>query len=821
MAIFGKKGNKGGGPSSGGNKFRGVVVVLVILAILAGLYVYYFHIREEGGVATKAQLAGAPGVKSVLGEATSPEYLKLLEQENIRRAEEARRKGESAIATVARVSYIAPGEFEGPSAKKGCSVPELRRARASGVSAAELRCLGCPLSALKAAGYTAAELARAGYSAEELKAAGFTADELREAGFSAAELKRAGYSITDIKGAGNTCSELSQAGYTPDELEFAGCTKAELAEAGIGIKAEKIDCGVDNLRRARAAGISAAQIRKSGCGAAAMRAAGFTAAELRAAGFSLAELKAAGFSAKELLDAGFTPGELRKAGFTAGELRAAGASLKDLINAGYTAAELKAAGFSAKDLLAAGFSEGDLLRAGFPREEVIAKLALCDVDTLKKIKADKQLTTCTLKTILDSLACDAKSFQAAGFSIPELKGVGFGDEALQKAGFSQSDILAANSLIVQRCTVDAIKTSRERRITARTLRQTGCSLTALREAGLTARELFQAGACAQELAEAGFPDQQIADAQKAPAVAVAAAPTAGEKTTEAMALEELEREQEGRLTLQDREDEIARIENAMRKEANNMFNAWVPPEKQQYIIAEEQKKPAAGVGEAEGGQVGVGGHAGGPTAARGTSKIAGVQTGAGAGQQLGPQFQVRAGDVMFAVLDTSINSDEDSPILATIVTGKLKGARVVGTFSLVAKKVVLNFNLLSTPWLGTSVPMQAVAIDPETARTALAHNVDNHYMQRYGALFASSFLSGLSEVITSSGSQTFQGVSGTTQTSPVLSTPEKITAALGKVGEEYAKTLGDTFTRAPTVTVKQGTGFGLLFMQDISVPLEG
>lgn len=818
MAIFGKKGNKGGGPSSGGNKFRGFVVVLVILAILAGLYVYYFHIREEAGVETAAKIAGAPGVTSVLGEATSPEYLKLLEQENIRRTEEAKRRGESAIATVVRASYVGPGEFEAPEgAKKGCSVPELRRARASGVTAAELRCLGCPLSALKAAGYTAAELARAGYSAEELKAAGFTADELRAAGFSAAELKRAGYSITDIKGAGNNCSELSQAGYTPDELEFAGCTKAELAEAGIGIKVEKIDCSVDNLRRARAAGISAAQIRKSGCGAAAMRAAGFTAAELRAAGFSLEELKAAGFSARELLDAGFTPGELRAAGFTAAELRAAGVSLEDLIKAGYSADELKAAGFTAAELLAAGFSEGDLLRAGFPRDEVVAKVAICDVDTLKKIKVDKQLTTCTLKTVLDTLQCDAQSFDAAGFTVAELKGIGYVDDALMKIGFSATQLTTADALIGQRCSTDAIKTARERKITARTLRQAGCSLTALRQAGLSARDLLQAGACPEELAQAGFTGQEIADAQKAPVVA---AVTTEGKTSEQMSLEDLEREQEDRLTPQDREDEIARIQNSMLREARNMFNAWVPPEKQQYIVGEEPKSKKGGNGEEEGGS-GAEGVGGGPAAASGTAKIGGVTTGQGGAQQAGPTFHVRAGDVMFAVLDTSINSDEESPILATVVSGKLKGARVVGTFALVAKKVVLNFNLMSAPWLPTSVSMQAVAIDPNTARTALSHKVDNHYMQRYGALFASSFLSGLSEVITSSGSSTFQGNAGTTQTSPALSTGEKITAALGKVGEEYANTLGDTFTRAPTVTVKQGTGFGLLFMQDVSVPLEG
>ena len=39
--------------------------------------------------------------------------------------------------------------------------------------------------------------------------------------------------------------------------------------------------------------------------------------------------------------------------------------------------------------------------------------------------------------------------------------------------------------------------------------------------------------------------------------------------------------------------------------------------------------------------------------------------------------------------------------------------------------------------------IQAVAIDPQTARTALAGQINNHYLLKYGTLFASSFLQGV------------------------------------------------------------------------------
>ncbi len=820
MAIFGKK----GGPSKiggGGNKFRGFIVVLGVAALLAGFYVYYFHIRNTQGLTSKVELSGAPNVSSVLGEATSPEYLKLIEQENIRRAEEAKKEGKSAIATVVRASYIGPGEFGIPDGtKRGCSVEELKKARAAGVSAAELKCLNCPLEALRAAGYTAGELAAAGYSAEDLKKAGFSAAELKAAGFSAAELKRAGYSITDLKNAGYTASELSQAGYTPDELTFAGFTKSELAEAGIGVNAVKTDCSVESLKRARASGVSAAQLRKGGCGAAALRAAGFTAAELRAAGFSAAELKAAGFSAKELLDAGFTAGELRKAGFTAAQLRAAGLSAEELKAAGFTAAELKAAGFSAAELKAAGFSEGDLLRAGYAHDEVVGHGNVCDVNTLKKIHVDKQLASCTLKTILDSLQCDSKAYNEAGILIPELIGIGFDENALKKAGFSPADIITANGAIGQRCSMDSIKSAKDKKIAVRTQRQGGCSVQSLRNAGYTARDLIDAGACGQELAQGGFTAKEIEDALKPlPVVAAAATPTVSTKNAD---IDALERAQEARLTAQDREDEINKIQQSMGRNARDMMNNWMPPVQQRFELRDEPKRNAEEGGEERERGLRVGGG----VAASGTPKIGGL-SGKGSEVPMGPSFPVRAGDVMFAVLDTAVNSDENSPILASIVSGKLKGARLVGTFALVQGvqgstqgKVVLTFNQLSVPWLSKSVGIQAVAIDPNTARTALAHKVDNHYMQRYGGLFASSFLSGFASAISSSGSQTSSGAGGILTTNAPLSVAQEVAVAVGAVGTAYSKVLGDTFTRPPTVTIEGGTGIGVLFMQDADVKLK-
>ena len=121
---------------------------------------------------------------------------------------------------------------------------------------------------------------------------------------------------------------------------------------------------------------------------------------------------------------------------------------------------------------------------------------------------------------------------------------------------------------------------------------------------------------------------------------------------------------------------------------------------------------------------------------------------AGANNEKGSQQQasgpiIKAGTVMFAVLDTAVNSDEKSPILATIVTGELKGTKIIGNFERVDKKVLMKFNVMNVPRFQHTFGINAVAIDPNTARTAVSGYVNSHYLLRYGTLFASAFLSGL------------------------------------------------------------------------------
>lgn len=231
------------------------------------------------------------------------------------------------------------------------------------------------------------------------------------------------------------------------------------------------------------------------------------------------------------------------------------------------------------------------------------------------------------------------------------------------------------------------------------------------------------------------------------------------------------------------------MQTAMSTQATQLFNSWAAPT-QQYIVGVADNKNRNASGSA-----GSGGY--GPNSANAAAFI-------------------KAGTIMFAILDTAVNSDEPGPIMATVVEGSLKGAKLLGSITNQGQKVLLNFNLLSIQNMGTTVPINAVAIDPDTARTALSSDTDNHYLLRYGTLFASSFLAGYGQAVSQSGATVVQTTTGSNTVYPSLDAKSKMLVALGNVGTRYSGVLGNIFNTPPTVKVYAGVGIGILFTADVN-----
>ena len=648
----------------------------------------------------------------------------------------------------------------------------------SGVSDADLKTAGCDPAKLKEFHNKGVNAARIHCSAEALKAAGYNAQQLTAAGFTPAQLQQAGFSATDIAAAQALLGGLIDdgSGVSDTELQAASCDPAKLKKFhDKGVNAARIKCSVEALR-------------KAGYSTQALAGIGFTPAQLLAAGFSPEDLKAAGMAITPagLIAAGRTAGcsvealvAARKMGLTAktikntlgcdvAALRAAGFSATDLKEAGFTAAELKNAGFSATDLKAAGYAAKDLKAAGFSAAE------------------------------LKAAGYDASNLKDAGFTAADLKAAGFSAADLKTAGYTAAELKAGGYSAVD-------------------LKTTGYSAAELKAAGVTAAEMKAAGFTNDQLQAAGFSPHDSALAgladmspnagQTMPSIvrgAGALNKNAQMQAANAQKLEKILAQQKVQMADQKYQQKIQQRTATMTNVANQLIQAWKIAPIQAYV----------GGGPA-GDENGAG---------EGKSGPGGASAGKNAAPKADATVVVKMGDVMFAVIDTSVNSDEPGPILATIVSGPLKGAKLIGSFNLPAEaeKMVISFNAMSVPGAPKTLSIAAFAIDPDTARTALSSETNHHYMSRYGALFASTFLEGFGNAFQSADTTITIGGTGDTQQTTVQngigrSSLENAVIGLATVGKAWGQYAQQGIKRKPTVEVFSGTGVGILFTQDVKI----
>lgn len=245
------------------------------------------------------------------------------------------------------------------------------------------------------------------------------------------------------------------------------------------------------------------------------------------------------------------------------------------------------------------------------------------------------------------------------------------------------------------------------------------------------------------------------------------------------------------------------LASAMTSQQNLLFTAWATTGTQQYVEGEKPKEEKGAAGR------------GGSNSESGSNSASG-QMGS-SGMMNAPPF-LKAGAVLYAALTTSVNSDEPGPVMATIVGTQFKGAKLLGTLINQGQKVMLTFNVMTLPDIDKSISINAVAIDPNTARTALASDTDNHYLLRYGSLFASAFMQGYGQAILQSGATVVSNGLNTVTTSPNLSTRQQLLSALGTVGQNWGNMIRPIFNTPPTVQVYGGTGLGILFLADVAPP---
>ncbi|UTC24401.1 hypothetical protein MMH89_04105 [Candidatus Comchoanobacter bicostacola] len=759
----------------------------------------------------------------------------------------------------------------------GFSAEELR---AAGYSAEELLQAGFSVADLRSAGFTADELLSAGVSVSQLLAAGFTPKQLLDSGVSIADLRSAGVSLNDILASGILSGEVVAGGYCArgvftaledkDQVRSGGVRAEDLYDGGVTVR-ELIDLGY-SIKEIASAGVAPSQLLAEGISSSELIKGGFSKRDVSFAEKNRAQIKGGvcdaryvesqmavgvqakvllslgcspnllateGYKASDLLAEGVTPGQMKVIGYSASDLVSLGVELPDLVDACYDAESLLAAGFSAADLVDAGIPLNDLLAAGVSLRDLKRDGVGCGALYRSGVPVED----------LFMMGCDASSLRAAGASISELLAAGYSVAELKRAGFSAEDMLKAGvpaDLLIAAgytpeqllsagfskgaliragvnpddlyeravgstqsgCDPDTIKQLLEDGISVKQLLDDGCSVNALLNAGVSVSELLDAGVSPRQLVAANVSAKELYLAGVAKGdldglfsedelvgVGYLGSDTFGDDLDMVMGQPQVSAT-EDLIAQQERDTRIARLASAMQAQSTSLYGSW-DQASTQSINSSASTPESYGLSSAEEGGVYRPGMTGFDNAS-----------------------YLKAGSIMYAVLDNDVVSTDPSPIRATIINGPLKGSKVLGEFEQNENKLVLKFDRINQSRAPRSQDISVFAVDVNTDQNV---EIETHALLKYGSLFAASFLSGLNDVAKNVGTElstTNNGASGvTTSVSKGGSVTQSkiLVAGLGKVGENMVEEIQKFQDIAPTVRMKSGATFGLLIMDDFNI----
>ncbi len=183
-----------------------------------------------------------------------------------------------------------------------------------------------------------------------------------------------------------------------------------------------------------------------------------------------------------------------------------------------------------------------------------------------------------------------------------------------------------------------------------------------------------------------------------------------------------------------------------------------------------------------------------------------------------PDQRISAGSILYGEVIAEVSSDFSSPILVEITHGNYKGWRLVGQFNSVpsGKGLLVSFNRLVN-LEGREFSVSALAIDGIEGQSLIASKVEPRLLQRYGPVFATSFISGLAESLAQP-----RATLGTIGNAQVLVEEPATLEQAGYAGlknsfSALSSDIANYIPKGPLITIQSGHPVGILFTGSIVV----
>ncbi len=203
----------------------------------------------------------------------------------------------------------------------------------------------------------------------------------------------------------------------------------------------------------------------------------------------------------------------------------------------------------------------------------------------------------------------------------------------------------------------------------------------------------------------------------------------------------------------------------------------------------------------------------------------GSGNGSGSGDSEGDSFTetteeivvIPAGKIVYGQMLLEANSDVPSVILAQMVSGPLKGWKLLGEFNLEEDIEMLTITFdMAVNEDGKQYEIDAIMLNPDTSLAALSTDVDHKYIRRIVLPAASAFIGGFAEAIADSG-RTDVTVSGDTvvQEDNEKSDDQEVATGVSEASEAITEIIDDIADVEVRVIIAAGTPIGIFFTDNV------
>ncbi|EPI4776179.1 DotG/IcmE/VirB10 family protein [Vibrio alginolyticus] len=173
-----------------------------------------------------------------------------------------------------------------------------------------------------------------------------------------------------------------------------------------------------------------------------------------------------------------------------------------------------------------------------------------------------------------------------------------------------------------------------------------------------------------------------------------------------------------------------------------------------------------------------------------------------------------AGELVYARTTLPIDSDIPGPIRIRLLTGKAEGSIAFGEMELIEQAPGVALTVTSVIRDGKQIPVKAWVLSAETEKALIEGEVDHHYIQRFGGMFAGLFMTGFLDSLIDTTVTTSNGET-TTSTGAIDNTRDRIVYSIAKAAQGFLPILYDNARRPVQVEIPKGQTMYLLFENQV------